>query len=218
MNIVETSIKKPLIIGVIFTILALGGLLCYNMLNLNLLPKMDVPIITIATVYPGAGASEVETSVTKKIEDAVSSLENLDKVNSTSREGVSIVVVQFNERADINRSLQDAQRKINAIKSSLPRDILDPSINKISTDDKPIMQIAAFSSLPSTEFYKLIEDRIQPRLAKLQGVAMINMSGGSEREIEVNINAEKLKTYNLSILQVLQAIQTANMEIPAGNT
>jgi HAE1 family hydrophobic/amphiphilic exporter-1 len=100
-NIVETSIKKPLIIGVIFTILALSGLLCYNMLNLNLLPKMDTSITTIATVYPGAGAAEVETSVTKKIEDVVSSLENLDKVNSTSREGVSIVTVQFNESADI---------------------------------------------------------------------------------------------------------------------
>ena len=217
MNIVETSIKKPLIIGVIFTILALGGLLCYNMLNLNLLPKMDTPVITIVTVYPGAGASEVETSVTKKIEDAVSSLENLDKVNSSSREGVSIVTVQFNDNADINRSVQDAQRKINAIKSQLPKEILDPSIDKISIDDQPIIRIAAFSSLPSTEFNKLIEDRIQPRLSKLQGVAMVNMSGGNEREIEVNINAEKLKTYNLSILQVLQAIQTANMEIPAGN-
>ncbi|MDR0796949.1 MAG: efflux RND transporter permease subunit, partial [Tannerella sp.] len=216
-NIVETSIKKPLIIGVIFTILTLGGLLCYNMLNLNLLPKMDVPVITIATVYPGAGASEVESSVTKKIEDAVSSLENLDKVNSTSREGVSIVTVMLNENTDINRSVQDATRKINAIKSSLPKDILDPSIDKISIDDQPILRVAAFSSLPSTEFYKLMEDRIQPRLAKLQGVATVNMSGGSEREIEVNINAQKLQTYNLSILQVLQAIQTANMEIPAGN-
>ncbi|MCL2132666.1 MAG: efflux RND transporter permease subunit, partial [Lentimicrobiaceae bacterium] len=217
MNIVETSIKKPLIIGVIFTVLTLGGLLCYNLLNLNLLPKIDVPVITVVTIYPGAGASEVETSVTKKIEDALSSLENLDKVNSISREGVSIVAVIFNENADINRSVQDATRKINAIKSNLPKEILDPSIDKISIDDQPILRIAAFSSLPSTEFYKLMEDRIQPRLSKLQGVAMVNMSGGSEREIEVNINEEKLKTYNLSILQVLQAIQTANMEIPAGN-
>ena len=217
MNIVETSIKKPLIIGVLFTILTLGGLLCYNMLNLNLLPKMDMPVITIVTVYPGAGASEVETSVTKKIEDAVSSLENLDKVSSTSRENVSVVVVMFNQNADINRSVQDATRKINAIKSSLPKEILDPSIDKISIDDKAILNVAAFSSLPSTEFNKLMHDRIQPRLAKLQGVARVNMSGGSEREIEVNINAEKLKTYHLSILQVLQAIQTANMEIPAGN-
>jgi HAE1 family hydrophobic/amphiphilic exporter-1 len=80
-----------------------------------------LPVITIVTVYPGAGASEVETSVTKKIEDAVSSLENLDKINSLSREGVSVITVQFKENTDVNRSVQDAQRKINAMKSSLCR-------------------------------------------------------------------------------------------------
>ncbi len=216
-NIVETSTKKPLLIIVIFTVLTLGGLMCYKMLNLNLIPKIDVPVITIVTVYPGAGASEVETSVTKKIEDAISNLENLDKVNSTSREGVSIVAVQFRENTDINRSVQDAQRKINAIKADLPKEILDPTIDKISVDDQPIMRLAASSSLPATQFYKLVEDRIQPRLAKLPGVGTVTMIGGSEREIKVNIDAEKLKAYNLSILQVLQAIQTANMEIPAGN-
>ncbi len=216
-SIVETSIKRPLLIVVIFTVLTLGGLVCYNMLSLNLLPKFDVPIITVATVYPGAGASEVETSVTKKIEDALSTLENLKKITSTSQEGASIVVVELNEGADPNQAVQDAQRKINAIKSDLPSEILDPSIDKISIDEMPIMEVAAGSTLPSTEFYKLVEDRIQPRLAKLPGVGAINLVGGTEREIKVNIDPEKLRAYNLSILQVLQAVQTANMEIPAGN-
>ncbi len=216
-SIVETSIKKPLLILVVFTVLTLGGLISYNMLNLNLLPKFELPMLTIATVYPGAGASEVETSVTKKIEDALSTLENLKKISSTSKEGVSIVAVELNEGADANLAVQDAQRKINAIKSNLPSEILDPSINKISVDEKAIMNIAASSSLSPTEFYKLVEDRIQPRLAKLPGVGSVNMVGGNEREIKVNIDAEKLKAYNMSILQVLQAIQTANMEIPAGN-
>ncbi len=217
MSIVQTSIKRPLLIIVIFTVLSLGGLVCYNMLSLNLLPKFELPMITVATVYPGAGASEVETSVTKKIEDALSTLENLKKISSTSQEGVSIIAIELNEGADPNLAVQDAQRKINAIKSDLPTEILDPSIDKISLDEMPIMNIAASSSLPSTEFYKLVEDRIQPRLAKLPGVGSVNMVGGTEREIRVNIDAEKLKAYNLSILQVLQAIQSANMEIPAGN-
>jgi HAE1 family hydrophobic/amphiphilic exporter-1 len=216
-HIVETSIKRPLLILVIFTVLTLGGFVCYNLLNLNLLPKLELPTITVATIYPGAGASEVETSVTKKIEDALSSLENLKKVSSISQEGASIVVIQFNEGTDIDRSVQDAQRKINVIKSDLPGDILDPSVNKISADEQPIMKIAAFSSLPATEFYKLVEDRVQPRLAKLPGVGAVNLVGGNEREIKVNIDVAKLKAYRLSILQVLQAIQTANVEIPAGN-
>jgi HAE1 family hydrophobic/amphiphilic exporter-1 len=187
------------------------------MLSLNLLPKFDLPVITIATVYPGAGASEVETSVTKKIEDALSTLENLKRITSTSQEGASIVVIELNEGTDPNLAVQDAQRKINAIKSDLPSEILDPSIDKISIDEMPIMEVAVGSTLPSTEFYKLVEDRIQPQLAKLPGVGAINMVGGTEREIKVNIDSEKLRAYNLSILQVLQAVQTANMEIPAGN-
>ena len=216
-SIVETSIKKPLLILVIFTVLTLGGLFCYNMLNLNLLPKFEVPMLTVQTVYPGAGAAEVETSVTKKMEDALSTLENLKKISSTSMEGVSVIAIELNDGADANLAVQDAQRKINAIKSQLPSEILDPSIDKMSIDEQPIMNIAASASLSSTEFYKLTENRIQPRLAKLPGVGSIQMTGGNEREIKVNINANRLKAYNLSALQVLQAIQTANMEIPAGN-
>ena len=217
MSIVETSLKKPLLIAVVFIVLTLGGIISYTQLNLNLLPKLEAPVVTVQTIYPGAGASEVETSVTKKMEDALSSLENLKKITSTSMESVSIIAIELNEDANLDIVVQDAQRKISAIKSTLPTDVLDPAINKISFDEQPIMNIAASSALSSTEFYELVEDRIRPRLAKLPGVGDVRMTGGTAREIKVNINAEKLKAYNLSILQVLQAIQTANMEIPAGN-
>jgi len=217
MSIVETSIKKPLIVAVIFTLLTLGGLISFNQLNLNLMPKFELPMLTVQTVYPGAAAAEVETSVTKKIEDALSTLENLKKISSTSMEGVSIIAIELNEGTDANLSVQEAQRKISAIKANLPTDVLEPSINKINMDEKAIMSVAASSSMPPTEFYKLVEDRIQPRLAKLPGVGSIKISGGKEREIKVNIDAEKLRAYKLSVLQVLQVIQTANMEIPAGN-
>ena len=216
-SIIETSIKKPLLIAVVFTVLALGGILCYSLLNLNLLPKFEINTITVQAVYPGAGASEVETSVTRKIEDALSTLENLKSIGSTSYEGLSVVAIQLDDKANANQSIQDIQRKINAIKSQLPTEMLDPSIEKMSIDEKAILNTAASSSLSATEFYKLVEDRIQPRLAKINGVGSVKMSGGTEREVRVNIDAKKLKAYNLSILQVLQAIQTANMEIPAGN-
>jgi len=217
MNIVETSIKKPLIIAVIFTLLTLGGLLSFNMLNLNLLPKFELQMLTVQTIYPGAGASEVETSVTKKIEDALSTLENLKKISSTSMEGVSVIVIELNEGTDANLAVQEAQRKISAIKTDLPTDIKEPSITKLALDEKAILNVAASSSLPSTQFYKLVEDRIVSRLAKLPGVGAIKMTGGTERQIKVNIDAEKLKTYKLSVMQVLSVIQSANMEIPAGN-
>lgn len=217
MNIVETSIKKPLIIGVIFTLLTLGGLISFNQLNLNLMPKFELPMLTVQTVYPGAGASEVETTVTKKIEDALSTLENLKKISSTSMEGVSVIAIELNAGSDANLAVQEAQRKISAIKANLPTDVKEPSISKVAMDERAILNVAASSSLPSTEFYKLVEDRIQPRLAKLPGVGSVKISGGKERQIKVNIDVEKLKAYKLSVLQVLQSIQTANMEIPAGN-
>jgi len=216
-SIIETSIKRPLLILVVFATLTLGGLVCYNLLNLNLLPKIELPTITITTVYPGAGASEVETSVTKKIEDALSTLENLKKISSVSQESVSNVTVQLGEGTDANLSIQETQRKINAIRLNLPEEILEPSINKISMDEQPIMRIAASSSLSPIGFFKLMEDRIQPRLAKLPGVGAVDVAGGNEREIQVNIDTEKLQVYRLSVLQVLQAIQSANIEIPAGN-
>lgn len=216
-SIIETSLKRPLLILVVFTVLAIGGLVSYNLLNLNILPKFELSILTIQTVYPGAGASEVETSVTKKIEDALSTLENLKKISSTSLEGISVITIELNNEADPNQAVQDAQRKINAIKFQLPTEILDPSIEKMALDEQAILNLAASSSLSSTEFYKLVEDRIKPRLAKLPGVGAVKMTGGTEREIRVNIDAQKLHAYNLSILQVLQAIQLANVEIPAGN-
>ena len=217
MSIVETSIKKPLIVAVIFTLLTIGGLISYTGLNLNLIPKFELPMLTVQTIYPGAGASEVETSVTKKIEDALSTLENLKKISSTSMEGVSAISIELNAGADANLAVQEAQRKISAIKSNLPTDVKEPSISKVALDERSILSVAASSSMPSTQFYKLVEDRIQPRLAKLPGVGAVKLSGGKERQIRVNMDAEKLKAYKLSALQVLSAIQTANMEIPAGN-
>ena len=217
MSIIEISIKKPLLIAVVFTVLTLGGLISYTQLNLELMPKMERPVLTVQTVYPGASASEVENAVTKTLEDALSSLENLNKISSVSMEGVSVITVELNERANVDLVLQDAQRKVSVVKSALPADVLDPSINKWASDELPIMNIAASAQMSPVDFSKFMEDRIHPRLAKLEGVGEVRMTGGTQREIRVNIDAEKLKTCNLSILQVLQAIESANVEIPAGN-
>lgn len=214
---IELSIKRPLIVFVMFAIIALLGFVTYNMLNTNLTPKISANVLTISTVYPGASASEVETSVTKKIEDAISSLENIKSVNSTSQEGYEFTTIELKSGADVNVALQDAQRKVNAVIADLPTDAKTPTISKFSTDDMPVMQFAVSSDMKPTDFYKLVEDRIQPRLSKLQGVGQIDLIGGSEREIQVNIDQNKLKAYNISILQALQAIQKANMDYPTGN-
>lgn len=214
---IELSIKKPLIVFVMFAIIALMGAFTFTLLNINLIPKISSNVLTISTIYPGASASEVETSVTKKIEDAISSLENIETIKSVSQEGFEFTTIELKSGADVDIAMQDAQRKVNAIMADLPEDVKTPTISKFSTDDIPVMQFAVSSDMEPTKFYKLVEDRIQPQFAKLQGVGQINLIGGSEREIQVYIDRNKLRTYNLSILQVLQAVQKANMDFPTGS-
>ncbi len=216
MTITELSIKRPTLIVVIFAALGVLGLYSLTQLNYELLPKITPPMITIATVYPGASPYEVETSVTKPVEDAISTLDEIDNVNSTSSEGISFVMIQFQQAANVDIALQNAQRKVNEILSTLPKDVKTPTLSKFALDEIPIIRMGVTSTLPSTQFYQFIKDRIQPRLAKIPGVGQITLVGGEEREIRVNLSADKIKSYGLSILQVTQAIKSSNMDYPTG--
>lgn len=216
MNFVETIIKRPSLIIVLFAVLSIGGLFSYTLLSYELLPEFSVPTITITTTYPGAAPSEVEAEVSKEIEDAVSGLDNLDDVQSKSYENASVVIVQFKAGTDIDLAMQDAQREINKIESDLPDDAETPSLAKISPSDAPIMQILATSSLPGEVFYQQMEDKYLPQLQQIAGVAEITKEGGDKREIRVNVNDDKLNYYGLSLLQVSQAINQANLDFPTG--
>lgn len=216
MSITEISIKRPALVIVIFTVLGILGVISYQQLNYNLLPDFESPVMSVATVYPGAAAGEVETSVTKKIEDALSSLENLDRITSTSQEGVSVVIIELQQDADVDQSVQDAQQKLNNLMAQLPDEVDAPSISKFSTSDLPVLQMGVTANMKPTEFYKLIEDRIQPQLAKIQGVGQIRLIGGDEREIQVNVDPKRLKAYNLSLNQITQAVINANQDFPTG--
>ena len=130
MKISEISIKRPSIILVLFIILTLGGIFSYSQMGYELIPKFEVNVITVQTVYPGASPTEVENTVTKKIEDAVASLEMVKKIESTSMENASVVMITLNNGADVNFLLTDAQRKINAIINDLPDDAKTPSLTK----------------------------------------------------------------------------------------
>ena len=208
MTITELSIKRPTLVVVVFSALILLGIFSYTQLNYELLPKITPPVITISTVYPGASPSEVETSVTKPIEDAISSIDQIDNVTSTSSEGISFVVIQFQQSADVDIQLQEAQRKINQIINTLPSDVKTPVLSKFALDELPVLRMGVTSNMPPKQFYQFVVDRIQPRISKIAGVG--------QREIKVNLNAEKLRSYGLSILQIMQVIQSSNMDFPAG--
>jgi len=216
MNIAELAIKRPSLIVVIFTVLTFLGVVSYFSLNYELLPKYTEPVLVVVTSYPGASPGEVENSVTKKVEDAISSIENIDNIQSTSAEGYSVVVIIFNNSADMDRSLEAATRKVNNIRYLFPKDVLPPIINNFSFDDVPIMRIGITSTVPSTETYDLVKNKIKPMISTINGISQVDLVGGEEREIRINVDNEKLKARKLSILQVTQAIRAANMEFPTG--
>ncbi|MGH1434123.1 MAG: efflux RND transporter permease subunit [Lewinella sp.] len=217
MTITELAVNRPTLVVVLFSILVFFGLYGYSTLTYELLPDISSPVITVSTIYPGATPSEVETSVTKPIENALSSLENLDGTQAISMEGFSNVVVELKYGSDVDQIIQDAQRKIDAINSDLPEDIDDPSIGKFSLNELPIMRLGATSTMEDVAFTKLFEDKIQPELARIEGVAQVNIIGGADREININVNADKLKYYSLSILQISQAIAQSNLNFPTGS-
>jgi len=216
MTLTEIAIKRPSLIIVIFSVLTLGGIFAYQNLGYELMPDFSPPVITITTVYPGASPSEVENSVTKKIEDAISGLENIDDITAKSLENASIVIVNFKHGTDLDLASQDAQRKIDNMKRTMPTEVQSPTISKIAINDQPILQISANSNLSDKVLFAKMKTEILPQLQQLKGVAEINMLGGEEREIRVNVNQEKLQFYKISLLQVTQAIKQANMEFPTG--
>lgn len=217
MTITELAVKRPSLVVVLFSVLVFFGIYGYTQLKYELLPDISSPVITVATPYPGASPSEVETSVTRKVEDALSSLENMEKLQAISMESFSTVIVELKYGTDIDVAMQDAQRKIDAIMSDLPEDVLDPTLGKFSINELPIMRMGATSTMEDVEFTKLIEDLIKPELSRIEGVAQVGIIGGTEREINVNVDGEKLRYYNISILQVSQAIAQANLDFPTGS-
>lgn len=216
MNITEISIKRPSLIIVLFSVFTLLGFIGYKNLSYELMPDFNQPVVVIKTVYPGAEPNEVETSVSRKIEDALSNLEGVDYLVTKSMPNASIIIANLKYGTDLDKSMQDAQRYIDNIRKDLPQDILSPVMSKVSPNDLPIMSISATSDLSATEFYQKMKDEYLPQIQQIKGVAEITVLGGEEREIQVKINQDKLKLYKITMVQVVEAINRSGLDLPAG--
>ena len=216
MNITEISIKRPSLIIVLFSVLTLLGVIGYKNLSYELMPDFNQPVVVIKTVYPGAEPNEVETSVSRKIEDALSNLEGVDYLVTKSLPNASVLIANLKYGTNLDKTMQDAQRYIDNIRKDLPADILSPVMSKVSPNDLPIMPISATSNLPATVFYQQMKDEYLPQIQQLKGVAEITILGGEEREIQVKVDQEKLKLYRLSIAQLSEAINRSGLDLPAG--
>lgn len=217
MSITELSIKRPLLITVIFVVLILFGWISYTQLDYNLLPKFEANVISVQTTYRGASSDEVQNSVTKPVEEAVSAIEGVSSVSAVSQEGVSVVTIELKSGSDVNRAQRDAERKINEIKAELPLNADEPLVRKFSTDELPILRISVTSSLSEPQLYDLVDNKIKPLLQNVSGVGQVTLSGGNERQIQVTLDNDKLQAYGVSSNQVNQIIANSNTSYPAGN-
>ncbi len=216
MNITEISIKRPSLIIVLFSVFALIGIIGFKNLSYELMPDFNQPVVVIKTIYPGAEPNEVETSVSRKIEDALSNLEGVDYLVTKSLPNASVIIANLKYGTDLDKTMQDAQRYIDNIRKDLPKDILSPEMSKVSPNDLPIISISATSNLEPTEFYQKMKDDFLPQVQQIKGVAEITILGGEEREIQVKVDKEKMKLYKVSLLQVVEAINRSGIDLPAG--
>ena len=216
MNITKIAIERPSLIIVLFSVLTLLGIIGYKSLSYELLPDFNQPVVVIKTMYPGAEPQEVETSVSRKIEDALSNLEGVDYLETKSMPNASVIIANLKYGTNVDQAMQDAQRYIDNIRKDLPADIMSPVMSKVSPNDLPIISISATSNLSAIEFYQKMENEYLPQIQQLKGVAEITILGGEEREIQVKVNQDKLKSYKLSLSQVVEAINRSGLDLPAG--
>ena len=217
MTLTELSIKRPSFIIVIFTILIGGGLLCYNQLSYELLPDFSPPILTVTTTYPGASPATVESQISKPLEDALSGLENISEVTSFSLDNASVVLLEFKASANIDASLEDAQRKVNNMLNKLPDGATNPVLAKIEPNASPVLQVSSIAkNMDDRDFMELMDDQIIPQIKQTKGVAEVQVIGGEKREFRVNVDKDKLKSFGLTFSAIDQAINAANVDFPTG--
>lgn len=216
MNLASLSIKRPVFITCIVTVILVVGWLSLKKLPVDLFPNVTFPIVTVTTTYPGAGPEEVETLVSKIYEEELSNVPGLKKLSSQNLEAVSIIIAEFNLDVDIKYAEQQVRDKVAAARKKLPEDIDEPVIRKIDPADQPIITISVESDLPDGELYQYVDKKIKPMIEQVNQVGLVDIYGGRKREIKVELDRNKLKAREISASQVSERLKISGQNIPAG--
>ena len=217
MILADTSIKRPVFTTMVVVAMLVLGSFAYNRMAVDLFPDIDFPFVVVTTVYPGAGPEAVESEVTDKIEEQVNTVSGLYHLTSTSYEGLSQVVAQFNIDEEASDKALEVREKISTIMGDLPDNAEDPIIQRYNPEAAPIMSLLVVSpDRPIKELTTIAKETIKKRLESLTGVGAVQLQGGAEREIQIALDASRLDAFDVSVHDVQMAVQNANVEIPAG--
>ena len=217
MTLSEVAIKRPVFTTMVTLGLIALGILGFKRLGTDLYPDVTMPFVTIVVPYPGASPADIERQVLKPIEDSVVAINGVDRVNGIARENVGIVAVIFKMSANFEVAANDVREKIDSLAGALPQAANKPILSRADIGAAPILIYSASGPVPPEEVRRVTEDLIKPALERIEGVAKVDILGGREREIQVNLDATKLESYRLSPYQVLQKLQAENATIPAGH-
>ena len=217
MILVKTAVKRPVLTTVTVFAIALMGFLSYFNLPLNTIPEVEIPFVTIQVVYPGASPEEIETNITKKIEDEVYTVSGLDFVESYLMENVSITVCKFLTDKDPDIANQEIKDKIDAIFNQFPDGVQKPVIMKLDINAQAVIQMAFVTNLSDKDAFDYVENELKNKFAKISGVSKVETSGGRKREIQIVLDSKNLSKYSLSPLQVIGYLGMNNLNLPGGN-
>lgn len=216
MHITELSIKRPAMMTMVIMLFVVLGLYTFGRIGVELFPAINTPYVSVSVSYSGAGAEEIESQIVKPIEDSLSSLSKLKRITSLASAGRANVTLEFEMTADADQAAIDVQKKIDSIRGRLPDDASDPVVIKRDMNDTPIMSLALSGDRPQHELYDIANDIIKERLQRVDGVTEINIMGGQQREIQIDINKTKLEGLGLSLNQVISRLQSENLNDPSG--
>src|SRR5438132_9481452 len=212
----ELCVKRPVFATVLILSLTVIGAFAFTRLGVDRFPKVDFPTVLVTTVQPGAAPEQIETEITDKIEQAVNTISGIDELRSTSSEGVSQVAISFVLEKETDVAAQEVRDKVNSVLPLLPKTIQQPRVDKLDPDAAPVLSLALTANKPVRDITEYADKVLRRQLESVNGVGQVLILGGRQRQVNVWLNADRLRAYNLTVTDVSRALQGQNIEIPGG--
>ena len=217
MTIPEFSIKRRITVFMVILIVTIFGVIAFSRLGLDMLPELEYPVVSVITTYSGVSSEDVEKLITRPVESVISTVKNVKRVNSTSQEGISAVIVEFEWGTKLDFAAQDVREKLSWVTDYLPKDADTPLVIKFNMSDYPILYYGVTGMQDTQVLRKYLDDSVRPRLERLEGVASVYVLGGLEREINVLVDRDKLSAYSVSLDQVIGKLALENVNVSGGH-
>jgi hydrophobic/amphiphilic exporter-1 (mainly G- bacteria), HAE1 family len=215
-KLADICVRRPVFATMIILSLTVVGLFSYKSLGVDLFPKIDLPTVTVTVINPGASPQEIETEITDRVEGAVNTISGIDELRSTSVEGASQVFITFLLDKNVDVAAQEVRNKVDLIVNDLPVTAEKPVVQKLDTDASPVARIAVSAPRSLKEVTDVADKQIKQRIESINGVGDVQIVGGREREIEIWVDPDKLRAYNVTVAEVANAVRAQNMEVPGG--